>query len=184
MITNIPATQFHEFHFVIGESMKENLENLTIYKEKGNISGIIVKILSLLKPVFEKEHKCRKQRNSQYRLVSQNPDEGREHIHTYLPAKMYRHLKLMHHDLNFYSIAQLIRYFLEFFLKLTKEYGDDVLQELGKVYKKWDDENMKNRLTPREVLRQLWIILQLLSGQNKLITVYDCYYTPFRIFKL
>ena len=109
------SSHSHEFHFIINKSMKERLTRLDMYEKAGNLSGIIVKILSMLSPILKKKHKWGKQRKSRYLPISSHPEEIREHVHAYFPENVYRELKLMHQDLNYYSIAQLIREFLRLF---------------------------------------------------------------------
>ena len=174
----------HDFHLVIARSMKENLMDLDIYKKAGSLSGVIVKILSLLGPVINREHQWGKQRMSRYMPVSGDPDEIREHAHVYFPEDEYRRLKLMHQDLNCFSIAQLVRSFLEFFIDLVKDYGDNVFKELEKWFNQWSKENDKNRLTPCKLVRQLWRLIRHLPGQNRLINVYSKQYSPFWVFRL
>jgi hypothetical protein len=177
-------SQLHEFHFVITRNMKKSLKNLDIFRGFRSLSGIIVKVLSLLAPVVKREHKWGEQRMSRYKPVSDNPDEIREHVHAYLPANLYRELKLIHQDLNFFSIAQILRDFLEVFLGLVEEYGDNILQELESMYKQWEKEIGKTRLTLRQYLRQLWKIVQHIPGKNRLLNVYDDHFSPFWILRL
>jgi hypothetical protein len=169
---------------MMGREMRKKLMNLDMYEETRNLSRVIMKILTFLIPVIEKEHKWGEQRMSRYMYVSDNPEEKRDHVHSYLPEAMYRRLKLMHQDLNFYSIAQIVREFLEFFLELVQEHGNDVFQVLNRVFTRWNEEKGKNRLTSRKLLRQLNIILRHLSDQNEFINVYDNKFTPFWIFQL
>ena len=184
MTRNLSTSHLYEFHFVMGRDMKKDFMNMAKHEQLGSLSGVIVKILSLLGPALEKEHKWGKQRMSRYLPVTGNPDEKREHVHLYLPGIIYSQLKLMHQDLNFYSIAQLIREFLEFFLGMFEVYGDDVFQKLGRVFKKWSEEEAKNRLTPRKFIRQLNRILRHLPGKNRLINIYNGHYSPFWVFRL
>ena len=174
----------HEFHFVLDSGMKNDLLDLKLYKKTGNLSGVITKILSFLSPVIEREHKWGDQRNSRYLPVCSDPDEIREHVHVYLPEKMYRELKLMHQDLNFYSIAQMLRGFLRFFLDLVKEFGEKTFDELHRLFKRWNKEKEETSLTPREGLRQLWRILRHLPGKTRLINIYCKEFSPFWIFRL
>ena len=102
----------------------------------------------------------------------------------YKLKNVYRQLKLIHQDLNFYSIAQLLRGFLEFFLDMEKEYGDGVLQELQKISKQWNNEDKENRLTLCEFIRQLWKIIQHFPGQEKLINIYNKQFSPVWVFLL
>ena len=172
----------HDFHFVMAEGMIESLKGLEMYKKAGSLSGVIVRILSLLGPVIGREHKWGEQRFARYMPVSGDPDEVREDVHAYLPEGVYRRLKLMHADLNFYSIAQLVRGLLEFFIELVKEYGDNIFQVLKKWFKQWEEENKDNRLTTSKFVRQLGVILRHLPDQNRLIKVYNGQYSPFWVF--
>ncbi|MBN2442312.1 MAG: hypothetical protein JXJ04_13240 [Spirochaetales bacterium] len=170
---------FHEFHFVMSRTMKEKLKNLDIYKKAGNLSGLIVKVLSVLTPAVRREHQWGKQRMSQYRSVSNDTEEIREHVHVYFPENVYREVKLMHADLNFFSIAQLIRGLLEFFLGLMEEYGDNVYQILEKLFSRWAKDAEKNRLTLSQYIRQLWRIIQHIPPQNRFINIYNQEFSPF-----
>ena len=174
----------HVFHFVMNRGMKKDLRNLDMFEKKGSLSGVIVKIFSLLTPLIKREHKWGEQRMSRYLPICNDPDEVREHVHVYFPGEVYRQLKLIHQDLNVYSIAQLLRGFLGFFLALVKKYGNNVFQELKKLFEQWKNEDGKNRLTPREIVRQLLLIIQHFSGKNRLINIYDRQFSPFWIFLL
>ena len=174
----------HVFHFVMDREMKKNLKNLDIFKKSGSLSGVIVKIFSLLAPLIKKEHKWGKQRVSRYLPVCDDPDEIREHVQVYFPGEVYRQLKLIHQDLNVYSIAQLLREFLRFFLALVKEYGNNIFHELKGLFAQWQEEDGKVRLTPRQIVRQLLQIMQHFSGKNSLISIYDRQFSPFWIFLL
>ena len=177
-------THLHEFHCIIGRKMKKKLIILDLYKEMGSLSGIVVKILSLLTPFIKKEHKWGEQRMSRYMQVTDDPDEIREHMHVYFPGDVYREVKLMHADLNCFSIAQLVRSFLDFYLDLVKEYGDNVVQKLEGLLNQWNEEKEKNRLTPRQFIRQLQKLMRHLPGKNRLITIYNRQFSPFWVFRL
>ena len=174
----------HDFHLVMVRGMKDRLRSLDMYKETGSLSGVIVKILSLIEPVIDREHRWGEQRWSRYLPVSGDPDEVREDVHVYFPQGLYRRLKLMHADLNCFSIAQMIRGFLEFFIELVKEFGDNVYQELKNLFSQWNREKNNNRLTPREFLRQLLRIIRHIPGQKRLVNVYNSQYSPFWVFRL
>ena len=177
-------SHLHEFHFILDRSMKSDLMELELYKKTGNFSGVIVGILSLIGPVIKREHKWGEQRDSRYLPVCEDPDEVREDVHAYLPRELYRELKLMHADLNYFSIGQMVRDFLRFFLDLAKEYGDKIFDVLQKLFKCWKKENRKNHLTPRMIMRQLWRIIRHLPGQTGLINLYSSDFSPFWMFRL
>ena len=78
---------------------------------------------------------------SKYKLVNNNIEIKRESIHIYLPEMFYKQLKAMHHDMNYYSIAQLLRRMLRFFLGLMKLYGKRSIEELKTILKEWNKRN-------------------------------------------
>jgi hypothetical protein len=177
-------SEVHEYHLVIARNMKKSLENLDIFKGIMSLSEIIVKILLLLAPVIKREHRWGEQRMSRYMYVSPDPGEKRDHVHVYLPVNLYRELKLIHQDLNFFSIAQILRGFLEVFLDLVEEYGDNIFKELESMYKQWEEMADATRLTLRQYIRQLWIVVQHLPEKKRLINVYDEHFSPFWILRL
>ena len=174
----------HDFHLVMGRGMKESLQDVKIFKDCMGLSGIIVGILKVLSPVVKQEHKWGKQRFSKYKAVCVDPDEVREHAHVYLPWELYKELKLMHQDLNFYSIAQLVRGLLEWFLRFMEGCKGDVLIELKKIFSQWAEVEAETRLSLGGYLRQLYRIIRHLTGKKRLVTVYDKDFIPFWIFRM
>ncbi|MBN1699102.1 MAG: hypothetical protein JW881_16400 [Spirochaetales bacterium] len=174
----------HEFHFIITDIMKEKLQALKLFGSRRSLSGVIVWILSCIDPLMIKEHKWGKQRMSRYQAVSNDPDENREHVHVYFSENMYRKIKLLHSDLNCYSIAQLVRGLLELFLAMVERYGNKVIDEFEKRFKQWNIEERRLQQTPRRNLRQLFTIMQHLPGGDRLISLYTNHYSPFWILRL
>ncbi|MBN1698543.1 MAG: hypothetical protein JW881_13595 [Spirochaetales bacterium] len=174
----------HEFHFLITDKMKKQLKTVQLFGTGGSLSGMIVGIMSLIDPLIIKEHLWGNQRMSRYQPVSRQPDENREHVHVYFQEDMYRKIKLLHADLNCFSIAQLVRWLLELFLALVEEYGDRVIEKLKKRFKQWDIEEKNIQQTPQRKLRQLSKIIQHTPGSNRLLSIYTGHYYPFWILRL
>ena len=174
----------HDFHFVLDRRMKERLKGLNVFDGFMSVSGMIVKILKVLTPVIGKEHKWGEQRMSRYKAVCDDPEVIRDHMHVYVPGEMYRELKLLHQDLNFFSIAQLVRELISFFLGLVDVYKNEVFQELNKLFSHWKSESQQTRLTSRKFIRQLWKIIRFLPNKKRLVTVYNSNFSPFWIQRL
>ncbi|MBN1699749.1 MAG: hypothetical protein JW881_19700 [Spirochaetales bacterium] len=174
----------HEFHFIITNIMREKLLAFSLFGSRCSLSGVIVGILSCIDPLIIKEHIWGRQRMSRYRVVSEDPDESRVHVHAYFPEDMYRKIKLLHADLNCFSIAQLVRGLLELFLAMVERYGNRVFEEFEKRFKQWSNEEKRLQQSPRRKLRQLYMIIQHLPGQNGLISLYPPRYSPFWILRL
>jgi hypothetical protein len=176
--------EVHDFHFIMDWEMKGRLRDLKFFRDSRGLSGIVVDILKMLSPVVKREHRWGEQRMSRYKAVCADPDEVRESVHVYIPEKLYRELKLMHQDLNFYSIAQMVREFLEWFLEFVDGCKGDVLEELQKMHTSWASEKKITRLTLREYMRQLFTIIRHLPGRNRLVTIYNKNFSPFWILRV
>ncbi|MBN1699994.1 MAG: hypothetical protein JW881_20965 [Spirochaetales bacterium] len=174
----------HEFHFIITDTMKEKLRNLHLFRTRISLSRVIVGIISIIDPLIVKEHQWGKQRMSRYRPVSLDRDEIREHVHVYFPEDVYRKIKLLHADLNCYSIAQLLRGLLELFFAMVEKYGNKVIEEFEKRFKQWSSEENSLRQSLQRNLRQLSMIIQHLPGRNGSISMYTSHYLPFWILRL
>ncbi|MBN1697272.1 MAG: hypothetical protein JW881_07145 [Spirochaetales bacterium] len=174
----------HEFHIIMMNTMKKDLKTLKLSGSRNSLSGIIVRIISLIDPLVMKEHQWGRQRMSLYRALSPCHDEKREHVHVYFTEEMYRKIKLLHADLNFYSIAQLVRWLLELFLAMVERYGNSALEEFEKRFKQWGIEEKGLQQSHRRNLRQLSKIVQHLRGQHRLISIYTIHYSPFWILRL
>jgi hypothetical protein len=175
----------HEYHFIIARKMVDELIRLDLYKATGNFSKVIEKILSVLIPVVKVEQEWGKQRESKYRLISEDLSEPRINVSAYLSEKMYRLLKQVHNDLNFYSIAQIVREVIEFFISLVKQYGEiGVFLYLKKQYKRWKEEEEDSQLTIDEFVPHILRIISCLPNFKGMITVYDENYVPFYYYRL
>jgi hypothetical protein len=178
------AKAMHDFHFIMDRDMKERLKNVEGFQESRGVSSVIVRILKILSPVIRREHVWGEQRLSRYRAVCNDPDVMRDHLHVYIPEELYRELKLLHQDLNFFSIAQMVRDFLEWFLEFARGYEGDAFVELEKIFSQWSKEKTANRLTLREYVRQLFRILRHLPEKNRLVNIYNSDFSPFWILRM
>ena len=142
----------HEFHLILDRDRYNKLTNSGLFKENSNLSSTFKQIILSLTPFIQSEHDWGKQRESRYEKVNKK-NEKRVHIHIYLLENQYRQLKAIHHDLNFYSIAQLIRYFLDIFLILLNRYKKNVFVKLRQISKELEAEAALNQLKSRKGIR-------------------------------
>lgn len=182
-LMNLRGQRLFEFHFKMDSEMKDALKDLDLYKKVRSLSQLIVKILSLLSPCLEKVHLSRKQRMSRYELVNNNREIRRESVHVYLPHSLYRQLKAMHHDLNFYSIAQLLRMMVRLFLCLVKVNGNIVIKMLMDLLRQWEEKNEMNKHT-RKSIRQLLHFIYQKPGISCFLNLYDNKFSPVDILRL
>jgi len=104
-----------EFNFMINEELNNKLKD---YCEQRNIpcSKAINKIIKIMLPIIKKHHFFSKENNCKYKIII-----AVKKIHSHLDKRLYRELKLVHSNLNFYSIAILVRYLLKKFFELLEK---------------------------------------------------------------
>ena len=72
-------------------------------------------------------------------MILDKKPKDRFHIHCYVPEEVYQHLKTVHKDLDFYSISQIARLVVKYFLHGVRKYGyDGFLERLQNCKKKWN----------------------------------------------
>ena len=174
----------HDFHFRMNKTIKEQLLRIGPCRKDGNLSGSITSILKLLSPVMRREHQLGEQRESSYHLVKGEGEEQLADVHAYIPESCYRQLKMLHHDLNFFSIAQLVRFLIAIFLDLYQLYGDAVENELNGMFNQVREEERIQRIGKRKIVRQLYRFASVLLLKKRIFTIYDHNYAPFWIFRL
>jgi hypothetical protein len=179
----------HDFHFILDHRTKEQLfSNVIIRNTKISLSNLIKRIIRDLIPIIRAEHQYGNQRVSKYKNVAEYPDGVVEHVHVYFFEPVYRELKCLHNDLNFYSIAQLVRYILRVFLELVEEYGRSLWLTLRMKGRRWAQEKKAIEWSTPIKLRQLYWILSNEASINKsigfIVTIYDRNFEPFWILRL
>jgi len=108
-----------EFNFMIGQELHIKIEN---YRNENNISynKAIFIIFNMMIPLLKKEHFTGNEKNSKYQLI-----KAVKRVHLYLEDEIYREIKLIHSNLNFYSMAILVRFLIEEFFKIYEKNQKD-----------------------------------------------------------
>jgi hypothetical protein len=171
-----------DFHFIIDEELKRQLLDRQIFKDTAGFSGTIVKILQLMYPRIEKEHFFGNERFSCYQFVTPDLTVDRQNVHVYLPLDLYRRLKLIHQDLNFYSIAQFLRWMLQLFLHLRSSHGSNLKQKLAALLALWRKQNAVVDL-PQEIVRQLFKFRSRKPGKPRLVNIYNPGFSPLAVLR-
>ena len=173
---------YYDFHIVIDSHLKKQLQSRSIFRNIASFSGTVVKILCLMYPRLEKEHFSMKQKFSRYQPVTTDPNTLRCSVHIYMPPDLYRRLKLIHHDLNFYSIGQLIRWLLRLFLQWIAAAGTNIKQKLSKQISRYRKDILSAQL-PHEISRQMSHFFNSTVGNLHLLNIYNRDAVPVKIYK-
>ena len=125
-----------EFDFVVNEDLFKKIKNL---KEKrgGYLSLIVRDIILLMLPVLKKKHLFEKRRDKDYRFIN-----ATHRIRIYIPEEIYNELKLVHDQLNSFSMAILVRELLEvYFAGIEIEGEEEFIKSIQKLER--EIENLK-----------------------------------------
>ena len=167
----------HLFHFIMDSGMIDELLQLDLLQETGDFSDLIVEILQRLYPVIENRHFSGNELSSRYMPVNADRKLARSSVLVDLPERLYRRLKLMHQDLNVYSIAQLVRGFLRLYLNFVKWHGEKADEEIDMLC---EISRHRNRALPRgyELLKQLLPASVLQCIKMSFFTLYSRDFSP------
>jgi len=107
---------------------------------------------------------------------------AKKNIHIYIDDKIYRELKLIHSNLNYYSIAILVRNMIEKFFTWFNENNneEDVVREVEKIKKEMRD---KSEVTGYEIVKVKKKVGQLCQNSIQKFISVD-YMESFSIFSL
>ncbi len=113
-----------EFDFVLNKSLFDKIKNLKDKKNK-DLSVIVREIILLMIPILRKKHLYEKRKEKDYKFIN-----ATEKIRVFLPEEIYNELKLVHDQLNSFSIATLIRELLEVYFAGIQIYGEEKFMKM------------------------------------------------------
>jgi len=165
----------HELHFVVGKSMHCELVRLSkVYKK--SISKTMVLILDSLDPFLEKNQLTDRDNESRYSKICEE-NKSRHHVHCYISKEQLRKLKFVYQSLNLYSIGQVIRKLIKYFIMSNLKYGFEMLtKKLDKVRNIW--KKMKENYAKEKKV----FVRHLSNDPNEFIVKYNKHFIPSSIF--
>jgi len=173
----------HDFHTVIDQARIMKLEEfIKLFKDIKNVYDEIEFLLKHCYLFFEEEHLYGLEKEARYELINPDLEVKRRHIHLFLPKELYRRIKLIHQDLNYFSMAQIVRFVIDRFIKIADEYGDGLFDHIQKLQEKWDA--IKSKLQKQSktlIVRQLSRFREKNNVKIELITLYTEMFSPFEI---
>ena len=171
------------FHFKMDVLMMDKLTNLELFEKTQCISETIKRILMQLFMVIEKEDYSGIQRFSKYRLINDDKKVKRVRVVVKIPDFLYRRLKCLHDVLNYYSMAQLVRDLLWWYLKLVRDFGDAFGDELMKLVKEWTTISKSSEILI-DYINQLLTFTGDIMKIIKVFNNYSLQFAPRRVFQL
>ncbi|HOJ63403.1 MAG TPA: hypothetical protein PLE45_03175 [Spirochaetota bacterium] len=150
-----------KFEFVIGEDLYQKIKNLDQNK---NISKIIRELLIKMIPFITKKHLTEPRRKKDYPVVN-----ATRRVRVFLKDNLYNHLKVIHDNLNTFSMATIVREILEEYFVRLLTYGEEGFEKIIKENEKEIEEMRKNKAKvskmgndiPRNFIKQSVYLLYL-----------------------
>jgi hypothetical protein len=171
------------FHFKMDILLMDKLTDLELFEETQSVSETIKRILMQLFPVIEKEDYKGIQRFSKYKLINENKKVKRVRVVVRMPDFLYRRLKALHDVLNYYSIAQLVRDLLKWYLGLVDEFGEKYGDELMRIINRWAKFS-RNSYFLIKYIKQLLTFKGDIMKITKAFNIYSLHFSPYRVFQL
>ncbi|MBN2532844.1 MAG: hypothetical protein JXB88_08135 [Spirochaetales bacterium] len=169
------------FHFKMDTKMIDDLKILELFQKTRSLYETINRILLQFFAVIEKEHMFGVQRQSRYELINEDRNVKRKHVIVSIPEYMYRRLKMLHDDLNFFSIAQMLRWVISRYVDFVKRYGSRWVRKLVTIIRRWQKDTRNSHFL-------LMYIHQLFELNTELVwiiqkyTLYCLHFSPYRDF--
>ncbi|HOL57852.1 MAG TPA: hypothetical protein PLD75_09885, partial [Spirochaetota bacterium] len=133
------------FEFVVNKDLYEKIKNLKNQKNK-NLSAIVRDIMLKMAFFLTKKHIEEPIRKKDYPRVNAS-----KKIRTFLPEEVYNQLKMLHHQLNTFSMATLVREIMEVYFEGIEEYGEEKFMEIMKKVSEEIEMMRKNKVRVRKV---------------------------------
>jgi hypothetical protein len=180
---DLQSTSMTSFHFKMDIQMMDKLTDLELFERTHSVSETIKRIFLQIFPLIEQEDYKEVQHFSKYRLIHDDTDVKRVRVVTRIPDFLYRRLKSLHDVLNYYSMAQLVRDLLQWYLALVDEFGPNLEDELVRLINEWSNFSRNSRVLTHYI-RQLLTFQGDMKEILYFFNVYSCCFSPYRTFKL
>ena len=126
----------HDLHFIMTKNDFEWIFKKAKELDE-SISGVVRIMIFYMMPFVDLNWLKAKSRKSKYKILDKKPKD-RFHVHCYVPEEVYQKFKTVHKDLDFYSMSQIVRLIVKYFLHGVKKYGyEGFIERLQKCKKKW-----------------------------------------------
>ncbi|MBN2534346.1 MAG: hypothetical protein JXB88_15770 [Spirochaetales bacterium] len=171
------------FHFKMDIQMMDKVTDLALFQKTQNLSETLSRMLLTLFTVIEEEDVKSIQHFSKYKLINEDKNLKRKHVIVKIPDFIYRRLKSLHDVLNYYSIAQLVRWLIQFYLDLVRDCGDGYREELMRRVKEWVKSSRNSRFLIKYI-NQLLFFKDRIKRIIRIFYIYTLHFTPYRVFRL
>ncbi|HOF00201.1 MAG TPA: hypothetical protein PK385_02295 [Spirochaetota bacterium] len=111
-----------DFHFASNSVMKNNIIRFG-KKYNYNISQTIRNLVKTVSFYLDRKHYYEEEDRNTYSRVYADCD-----IHLYISEEEYRKIKVIHANMNFYSMAKLVRWMIDLFFDIEARLGNKVFQ--------------------------------------------------------
>ncbi|HOJ64316.1 MAG TPA: hypothetical protein PLE45_07830 [Spirochaetota bacterium] len=123
-----------KYDFVLNKLLLDKIKNLA-KKRSLSLSCLIREIFEKIIPILEKKYLKEKRREKDYPIVC-----ATDRVRVYLSKKLYNKLKLVHSNLNTFSMAVLVRETLEEYFMGIEIFGEEEFEnKIERLKKKLEE---------------------------------------------
>lgn len=177
----------HDFHLKMDDALFERLDEVCdLFGGTTGVSGLMSAFLDEFPVWLEGEHFFSHEHDGEYLLINPDLEVKRRSVHLYFSKVVFRRLKMVHQDLNYFSMAQIVRKLAEILIKLAEKYGTGLWDYLRSLKWCWKQKCTEWKNTRKPIYR-----LQLSSSSYRVPgggadfghqTAYDNYFSPLVIY--
>ena len=175
-----PGEKMHEYHFMLDQGTFDDLAEAGrkgIGITGGSVPGLVAQILRWFYSFLEVKHFSENERKTAYQFIDGNPGEDRRSVKVIIPKRLYNRIKLLHKDLDAFSMAQIVREVIHYFLLLLAKLRQGLKDFLRRFDVFWAEvkEWFREEKRPiRRVRPPIW-------GPPLLRTIYSDQFSPVKI---
>ncbi|HOL57686.1 MAG TPA: hypothetical protein PLD75_09035 [Spirochaetota bacterium] len=134
-----------KYDFVINKDLLEKVKNLA-KKRSIPLSGLMREIFEKIVSIIEKKHIKEKRREKDYPIVC-----ATHRVRVYLSKRLYNQLKLIHSNLNTFSMAVLVREILEEYFLGVETFGEEEFEnKIERLKKKLDELRVRKAMVVKK----------------------------------
>lgn len=143
------------FHFVINSDMHEKIVNYS--KSQGKtMSKIIEEIIEKTIAIVRSRHYFDEEEKNEYPKINWS-----KRIVVKLKKNDYRELKLVHANLNVFSMAKIVRFMIDYFFHIMEIHGKEKIDDYFSELSEGNEKEIRNKIIRKKQLQEKLPVITL-----------------------
>jgi len=143
------------FHFVINSDMHKKIVNYSKLQGK-TMSKIIEEIIEKTIAIVRFRHYFDEEEKNEYPKINWS-----KRIVVKLKKNDYRELKLVHANLNVFSMAKIVRFMIDYFFHVMEIHGKEKIDDYFSELSEKNEKEIKNKIIRKKQLQEKLPVITL-----------------------